>query len=76
MRTFFLGVLLVSCIGIIISTLLMEPKAEGMGSISGSSANVFGHSASKGKERILSRLTIIFSVLFVISTIVVTALSK
>lgn len=76
MKTVFLGLLLISCVGIIVSTLLMDPKAEGMGSISGSSANVFGKSASRGKEALLSKLTIIFGVLFVISTIATTILSK
>lgn len=75
MRTFFIIVLLISSIGVILSTFLMEPKAEGMGSISGSSANVFGKGASRGKERLLNRLTLIFGIIFAVSTIAVTALT-
>ncbi|RXZ68181.1 preprotein translocase subunit SecG, partial [Fusobacterium necrophorum] len=53
MQNILLGILLISCVVVIISTMFMEPKAEGMGSISGSSANVFGKTASRGKEKLL-----------------------
>lgn len=69
MQNILLGILLISCVVVIISTMLMEPKAEGMGSISGSSANVFGKTASRGKEKLLSSLTWISGVVFVITTI-------
>ena len=75
MRTFFIILLLISSVGAILSTLFMEPKAEGMGSISGSSANVFGKGASRGKEKLLNRLTLIFGIIFAISAIAVTALT-
>lgn len=71
MQTVFIVLLLISSVGIIISTTLMDPKAEGMGSISGSSANVFGKTASRGKENLLNKLTIIFGVIFAISSILV-----
>ncbi|MFM1524969.1 MULTISPECIES: preprotein translocase subunit SecG [Helcococcus] len=69
MQNILLGILLISCVVVIISTMLMEPKAEGMGSISGSAANVFGKTASRGKEKLLSSLTWISGVVFVITTI-------
>lgn len=72
MKMFFVALLLISSVGVIFSTILMEPKAEGMGSISGSSANIFGKTASRGKEKILSTLTIVFGVIFAVSTILVT----
>lgn len=69
MQNILLGILLISCVVVIISTMFMEPKAEGMGSISGSSANVFGKTASRGKENLLSTLTWVSGVVFVVTTI-------
>lgn len=74
MKTLFIALLLISCVGIIISTLLMDPKSEGTGALSGSSSNVFGKTASRGKEALLNKLTIIFGIIFVISTIATTIL--
>ena len=67
--------MILSSVAIVISTLLMEPKSEGMGSLSGSETNVFGKSASKGKEALLSRITVVSSVIFAVSTVLVSALS-
>lgn len=75
MQTFITVVLLISCLGVIISTLLMEPKSEGMGSLSGSSSNAFGKTASRGKEQMLNMATIISGAVFAISTIILTAIS-
>lgn len=75
MKTLFIALLLISCVGIIISTLLMDPKSEGTGALSGSSSNVFGKTASRGKEALLNKLTIIFGIMFVISTIATTILA-
>ena len=52
----------------------MDPKSEGTGALSGSSSNVFGKTASRGKEALLNKLTIIFGIIFVISTIATTIL--
>lgn len=75
METVLIVLIVISAIGIILATLLMEPKAEGMGSISGSAANVFGHSASRGKEALLQNITIGCGVVFALSTIVFAALN-
>lgn len=69
METALVILLLISSIGIILSTILMEPKAEGMGSISGSSANIFGKTASRGKEKMLSTATMVFGVIFSITAL-------
>lgn len=74
MRTILIALLLISSIGIIISILLMDPKAEGMGSITGGGAHLFNHQ-SRGKEKLLQNLTIGFAIIFAISTIVMTILS-
>lgn len=74
MNTIFIILLLISSIGVILSTILMEPKAEGMGSITGGHANMF-NTQSRGKEKLLNNLTIIFGIVFAISTIILTIIS-
>ncbi|NLW53054.1 MAG: preprotein translocase subunit SecG [Tissierellia bacterium] len=75
MQTFFIGLLVVASIIIIVTTLLMEPKTEGMGSLTGAESNVFGKSASRNKERLLQRIMIGAAVVFMISSILVSILS-
>lgn len=75
MRTVFLALLLISSVAVIISTTLMEPKQEGMGSITGTSANTFQKSA-RGKEKLLQTVTIVSAIVFAVSTVIVTVLSK
>lgn len=76
MDTLFIVLMVISSIAIIVATLIMEPKTEGMGSISGAETNVFGKSASRGKEQILQRIMIVSAIVFLISAIVVSFLSK
>ncbi|MDO4779197.1 MAG: preprotein translocase subunit SecG [Tissierellia bacterium] len=75
METVLIVLLVISSIVIILTTMLMDPKTEGMGALSGSETNVFGKSASKGKEKLLSRLTIIFAVVFMITSVLIAVLS-
>ena len=74
MRNIFIILLLISSVGVILSTIFMEPKAEGMGSITGGHAHMFNHQ-SRGKEKLLNSLTIIFGVVFAISTVLLTIIS-
>lgn len=76
MYNFFIVLLAVASLVIIIATLLMEPKTEGMGTLSGGETNVFGKSASRGKEAILQRIMIVSSIVFLISSVMVSVLSK
>lgn len=73
MKTFFIILLLISSIGVILSTVLMDPKAEGMGSITGGHAHMFNHK-SRGREKLLNNLTVIFGIVFAVSTILATIL--
>lgn len=75
MQRLFIGLLLVSSIVIIIATMLMEPKSEGMGALSGSETNVFGKSASRGKEKLLSLVTIVSAVVFMVTSILIAVIS-
>lgn len=75
MQTVFIGLLVIASIVIIVSTLLMEPKTEGMGSLTGAESNVFGKSASRGKEKLLTKLMIGAAIVFMISSVVVSILA-
>lgn len=76
MDKLFIVLLVISSLIIIVTTLIMEPKTEGMGSLSGAETNVFGKSASRGREKILQRLTVISAIVFLISAIMISVLSK
>lgn len=75
METLFIVLLVISSLAIIVSTLLMEPKTEGMGTLSGGETNVFGKSASRGKEQVLSTIMVVAAIVFLISSILVSVFS-
>ncbi len=75
MQTFFIVLLVISSLAIIVSTLMMEPKTEGMGTLTGGETNVFGKSASRGKEQILQTIMIVAAVVFLISAVLVSVVS-
>lgn len=76
MNKLFIVLLVVSSLIIIVTTLIMEPKTEGMGSLAGTETNVFGKSASRGREQILQRIMVISAIVFMISAIMTSVLSK
>lgn len=75
MQTFFIVLLVISSLAIIVSTLMMEPKTEGMGTLTGGETNAFGKSASRGKEQILQTIMIVAAVVFLISAVLVSVVS-
>lgn len=75
MHTLFIALLVISSIVIIATTLVMEPKTEGMGALYGADTNVFGKSASRGREKLLSRLMIVSAVVFFISSVMISIIS-
>lgn len=75
MQTFFIVLLVISSLAIIVSTIMMEPKTEGMGTLTGGETNVFGKSASRGKEQILQTIMIVAAVVFLISAVLVSVVS-
>lgn len=75
METFLIVLLVISSLAIIIATLLMEPKTEGMGSLSGGETNIFGKSASRGKEQILAMIMVVAAIVFLISSILISVVS-
>lgn len=74
MKNFFAVVLLIASAGIIISVMLQSPKSEGMGNLAGGQSNVFGKSGFKTRDAMLSKVTLVSAVVFMISALLVTAL--
>lgn len=75
MYNVFLVLLVVASITIVLASLLMEPKVEGLGSLSGEQSNVFGKSASRSKEKMLNNLMIGAALVFLVSSIMLAILS-
>lgn len=75
MQTFFIVLLVVSSLTIIVTSLLIEPKTEGMGTLTGGETNLFGKSASRGREEILQIIMIVAAVIFLISAVLVSVVS-
>ncbi|MDY3052015.1 MAG: preprotein translocase subunit SecG [Ndongobacter sp.] len=74
MDKFFIVLLVISSAVIILSTLAMEPKTQGMGSAYGQDTNMFGKSAHQSKEKKLQQFTIVSALVFMISLIAIIAL--
>jgi len=75
MYTLFITLLALSSLVIVLTVLVMEPKTEGMGTLGGGETNVFGKSASRGKEALLGKVMIGAAIVFLISSIMVAILS-
>nr|WP_083430799.1 preprotein translocase subunit SecG [Ndongobacter massiliensis] len=74
METFFVVLLVIVSVLIIVATLAMEPKTQGAGSAYGQETNVFGKSAHQSRDRMLQKITIICSLVFMISLIAILAI--
>jgi len=70
MTIFFSIVFLISSITLIVSVLMQESKSEGLGALTGGGQNVFGKSRFKTLESLLSRITTISAIVFMISALV------
>lgn len=71
MTTLFSVLILASSLSLIISVVMQEGSSEGMGAISGGSANaLFGKSRGNSREEVLKRITVISAVVFIISALV------
>ncbi len=77
MYTFVTILLVISCIALITLVLLQQSKSAGLsGSISGGAEQLFGKQKARGLEAILHRLTIVFSVLFIVLSLLVVYLGN
>ena len=75
MHTALMIVLLISSIVLIISILLQESKSDGLsGSIAGGEEQLFGKKKSRGYDMILSRITTICSIVYIIVSLAIVAI--
>ena len=75
MHTALMIILLVSSIVLIVSILLQESKSDGLsGSIAGGAEQLFGKKKSRGYDAILSRITTIVAVIYIIVSLAIVAI--
>ena len=77
MTIFIIIILIISSLGVIASVLMQSGKSAGLsGSITGAGEQFFGKSAAKGMEGIFSKLSIVFAVLFLLSSLGLTIFTR
>ena len=75
MHTALMIILLISSIILIISILLQESKSDGLsGSIAGGAEQLFGKRKSRGYDAILSRITTVCAVIYIITALAIVAI--
>ena len=68
-------ILLIASLVLIVSILLQESKSDGLsGSIAGGAEQLFGKRKSKGYDALLSRITTICAVIYIIVSLAIVAL--
>ncbi|RFU63871.1 preprotein translocase subunit SecG [Peribacillus glennii] len=73
MHTFLVVLLVIVCIGLIVSVLLQSGKSAGLsGSIAGGAEQLFGKQKARGIDLVLQRITVVLSILFFVLTMMVT----
>jgi preprotein translocase subunit SecG len=73
MHALLVTLLVIVCIGLILTVLLQSGKSAGLsGAISGGAEQLFGKQKARGLDLVLHRITIVLSVLFFILTVAVT----
>ena len=75
MHTALMIILLVSSIVLIVSILLQESKSDGLsGSIAGGAEQLFGKRKSRGYDALLSRVTTVCAVIYIIVSLAIVAI--
>lgn len=75
MHTALMIILLISSVVLIISVLLQESKSDGLsGSIAGGAEQLFGKRKSRGYDAILSRITTVSAVIYIIVSLAIVAI--
>ncbi len=74
-HTFLMVILLLSSIILIVSILLQQGKSDGLsGSISGGAEQLFGKRKSRGYDAILSKITTIAAIVYVVVSLAIVAI--
>lgn len=77
METLLTVLLVITCISLIVVVLLQSGKSAGLsGAISGGAEQLFGKQKARGLDLVLTRMTIVLSVLFFVLTISVAYVVK
>ena len=75
MHTALMIILLIASIVLIVSILLQESKSDGLsGSIAGGAEQLFGKRKSRGYDAILSRITTICAVVYIVVSLAIVAI--
>ena len=75
MHTALMIILLIASIVLIISILLQESKSDGLsGSIAGGAEQLFGKKKSRGYDAILSRITTVCSIVYIVVSLALVAI--
>jgi preprotein translocase subunit SecG len=73
MTTLFSILILASSLGVIVSVVMQEGSSEGMGAVGGGSPNLSGGFRGTSREDLLKKITIVSSIIFIISALVLAA---
>lgn len=72
MEFLFKTLLIISCLGLIAVVLLQSGRSAGLsGAIGGGAEQIMGKQKARGIDALLSKLTVVFAVLFIILAIAV-----
>jgi preprotein translocase subunit SecG len=74
MVIFFSALILISGLLLIVSVLFQESKSEGLGALSGGGEKLFGRSGARSMEAILSKITTVSAIVFMISALAIAAI--
>ena len=75
MHTALMVILLLSSIVLIVSILLQESKSDGLsGSIAGGAEQLFGKRKSRGYDALLSRITTICAVVYIVVSLAIVSI--
>jgi len=75
MHTALMIILLLSSLVLIVSILLQESKSDGLsGSIAGGAEQLFGKRKSRGYDALLSRITTICAVIYIVISLAIVAI--
>ena len=75
MHTALMIILLISSLLLIVSILLQESKSDGLsGSIAGGAEQLFGKRKSRGYDALLSRITTICAVIYIVVSLAIVAI--
>ena len=75
MHTALMIILVVASLTLIVSILLQESKSDGLsGTISGGAEQLFGKKKSRGYDALLSRITTVVAIIYIIVSLTIVAI--